>query len=37
MDVMGKGNIKLRINGTSQMIADVFYLPELKNNLLSIG
>jgi len=37
MVVIGKGSIKLRINGTSQMIADVFYLPELKNNLLSIG
>jgi hypothetical protein len=37
MAVMGKGNIKLRINGTSQLIGDVFYLPELRNNLLSIG
>ena len=30
MVVMGKGNIKLQINGINQMIADVFYLPELK-------
>ena len=37
MAVLGKGNIKLRINGASQMITDVFYLPELKSNLLSIG
>ena len=37
MAVMGKGNIKFRVNGTSQVISDVFYLPDLKNNLLSIG
>nr|DAD19456.1 TPA_asm: hypothetical protein HUJ06_020919 [Nelumbo nucifera] len=37
MAVMGKGSIKLRVNGTSQVITKVFYCPELKNNLLSIG
>jgi len=37
MAVMGKENIKLQVNGTNQMITDVFYLPELKNNLFSIG
>lgn len=37
MAVMGKGNIKLRINGTSQVISEVFYCPELRNNLLSLG
>jgi len=37
MAVMGKGNIKLQVNGTNQMITDVFYLPELKNNLFSIS
>ncbi|KAL5757982.1 hypothetical protein ACOSP7_020593 [Xanthoceras sorbifolium] len=30
-------SIKLRVNGTSQVITEVFYCPELQNNLLSIG
>lgn len=37
MMVMGKGNIKLRIDGLIQVITEVFYIPNLKNNLLSIG
>ncbi|KAG6489641.1 hypothetical protein ZIOFF_050917 [Zingiber officinale] len=37
MTVMGKGNIRLQIVGATQVITDVFYIPELKNNLLSIG
>ena len=37
MAVMGKGNIKLRVNGICQVITEVYYLPELHNNLLSIG
>lgn len=37
MNVMGKGNIRLQINGTSQVITEVYYLPELKSNLLSVG
>lgn len=37
MEVMGKGSIKLKFNGVGQVITDVYYLPELKNNLLSIG
>ena len=37
MAVMGNGSIKLRVNGTSHVITEVFYCPELKNNLLSIG
>ena len=37
MAVMGKGSIKMRINGINQVISEVFYCPELKNNLLSLG
>lgn len=36
MPVMGRGNIKLKIGGVIQVVTDVFYIPELKNNLLSI-
>ncbi|CAJ2634874.1 unnamed protein product [Trifolium pratense] len=37
MSVMGKGNLKLQIGGITQVITEVYYLPGLKNNLLSIG
>jgi hypothetical protein len=37
MKVMGKGNVKLQVNGLTQVITTVYYIPELKNNLLSIG
>ncbi|GAU32111.1 hypothetical protein TSUD_357950 [Trifolium subterraneum] len=37
MNVMGKGNVKLQMNGITQIITVVYYIPELKNNLLSIG
>lgn len=37
MEVSGKGNVKLEVNGVNCVIGDVFYVPELKNNLLSIG
>jgi transposase InsO family protein len=37
MKVMGKGNVKLQVNGLTQVITAVYYIPELKNNLLSIG
>jgi len=36
MAIKGKDNIKLKIEGITQVITDVFYIPELKNNLLSI-
>lgn len=36
IDVMGKGRIHLQVNNTSQVILEVFYIPDLKNNLLSI-
>ncbi|GAU31821.1 hypothetical protein TSUD_58220 [Trifolium subterraneum] len=32
-----KGNLKLCIGGLTQVITDVYYIPGLKNNLLSIG
>jgi len=34
---MGRGNLKLCIGGMIHVITDVYYLPVLKNNLLSIG
>lgn len=35
--VMGKGNIIFEVEGITQLISDVFFVPELSNNLLSIG
>jgi len=35
--VMGKGTIKMKVNGLMHVITHVYYVPELKNNLLSIG
>ena len=37
MKVMGAGNIRLSIEGVSHLVQDVLYVPDLKNNLLSIG
>ena len=37
MVVLGKDNVRLQVNGIAQIITGVFYVPELKNNLLSIG
>ena len=37
MNVEGKGNLKLILNGVTYVIKDVYYVPDLKNNLLSIG
>ena len=36
MNVMGKGCVRMQVNGVTQVIANVYYIPELKNNLLSI-
>ena len=36
MVVLGKDNIRLQIAGVTQVITNVFYIPELKNNLLSV-
>nr|GMD95651.1 Retrovirus-related Pol polyprotein from transposon TNT 1-94 [Ipomoea batatas] len=35
--VTGKGNVRFLVDGMVQRITGVFYVPELKNNLLSIG
>jgi hypothetical protein len=37
MKVVGKGNVKLQLNGMTQVVTGIYYIPELKNNLLSIG
>ena len=37
MAVVGKGSVRMQVNGVTQVIFDVYYNPELKNNLLSIG
>lgn len=37
MAVVAKGSVRLQMNDTIQVISDVFYIPELKSNLLSIG
>ena len=36
--VKGKGNILIRLkNGENQMISNVYYVPEMKSNILSLG
>ena len=37
MAVVGKGNVRMQVNGITQVISEVYYIPELKNNLLSVG
>lgn len=37
MDVVGKGNVRLELHDTIYTINDVYYVPVLKNNLLSLG
>ncbi|CAL8081981.1 unnamed protein product [Prunus armeniaca] len=37
MNVVGKGNVKLLLNGVNHVVHEVYYVPKLKNNLLSIG
>ena len=37
MSVMGKGSVKMLMNKKMQNVGDVFYIPELKNNLISLG
>ncbi|KAA8536912.1 hypothetical protein F0562_029390 [Nyssa sinensis] len=37
LTVQGKGNVQMEINGIVQVIIEVFFVPELKNDLLSIG
>jgi transposase InsO family protein len=35
--VQGKGRVRMEVNGIIHVITDVFFVPELKTNLLSIG
>jgi hypothetical protein len=37
MNVIRKGSIKQFLNGINHVVHEVYYVPELKNNLLSIG
>lgn len=37
MVVEGKGKIRIEVKGITQVITDVYYVPQLTNNLLSIG
>ena len=37
MNVIGKGRVKLLLNGIIHVASEVYCVPELKNNLLSIG
>lgn len=37
LDVTGKGSVKLLLNGVNHVVTEVYYIPELRNNLLSIG
>lgn len=37
MEIVGKSNVKLKMNGLMHMVTNVYYFPELKNNLLCIG
>lgn len=37
MQMMGKGNLELHMNGITQVITNVYYFPDLKNNFPSVG
>ena len=37
LKVQGNGSIQMEIDGIMHVITEVFYMPDLKNNLLSIG
>jgi hypothetical protein len=37
LSVHGRGRIRIEVNGIYHVITDVFFVPELKNSLLSIG
>lgn len=37
LTVSGKGVVKIILKGISYVMSDVYYVPELKNNLLSVG
>lgn len=37
MEVEGKGNLRIEIDGCVQVITSVYFVPGLKNNLMSVG
>lgn len=37
MNVCGHGSVKLRLNNITHIVTGVYFIPELKNNLLSLG
>lgn len=37
LNAMGKGKIKIEIEGHIQIVSDVYYIPGLRSNLFSIG
>ena len=37
MNVIGKGSVKILLTGINHVIVEVYYVPDLRNNLLSIG
>ena len=37
MSVTGKGSVKLIFNGKNHIVNEVYFVPELNNNLLSVG
>ena len=37
MTVMGRGSVRMEVEGTIQVITQAYYIPELKNNLLGFG
>jgi len=37
MFVKGKGNVRMKINEITHVITAVYFIPELKNNILSLG
>lgn len=37
LQVMGKGDVKFEIQGVTQIVSDVYFVPDLTNKLLSVG
>ena len=37
MNVMGKGSVKVVLSGISHVIAEIYFVLDLRNNLLSVG
>lgn len=37
MNVLGKGNVRLQVNGLTRIVSEVYFVPELKSKLLNLG